>query len=365
MLPFPSVLRRARDGRRRVVEVDCDVVLSDRNALHEVLDDCPLGRELELLPAAGPSRGAVLNLLIVTAAWFAAAILPALPAHSAASTPCLTPLNAADSPKAAAEAAALLPLLPPDPGDGVIDAARPSTQGQVAPAVLLRGLDPDRYQTLYGYAGPFYNTSVLDGQVPVLERSVYSWPTPAWKSSGLVRNQTRCTIRVVSVTAHLLDASGEVLGVATGTSSVAVIRPGEPAPFVAEAPVSSAAVHAIKWTVDYEATASSPGRRFTFSVFFDQVATNGVYSVAGSVLNAASDTVATELVAAWFDDQERVVFVDRPLIAVGTGAPDQTEYRQTAPLGPGSFARFFYANHDAISGQVLERSELALWGTEK
>src|ERR1700676_3025179 len=75
---------------------------------------------------------------------------------------CLTPLRASDSTSSLAEAHALIPAIPERVLPGSLSAAPPLPPGLVPPP------HPDRFKSLYGYNGPYYNTDRLDGTVAVL-----------------------------------------------------------------------------------------------------------------------------------------------------------------------------------------------------
>ncbi len=275
---------------------------------------------------------------------------------------CQTPLVAADSTSSAAEAQALLPVIPPQssPATGGFIGAMP---GEPAP-------NPDRFQTLYGFHGPYYNTTDLDGQIAVLESSVYYWPTATWKATGLLRNQTRCPVHINSLTARLLGSNGELLATATAIIPVDDLRAGEPAPFTIESSIPSDTVKTVDWHISSEAGQTTV-RLFDFEIYHAQVAHDGAYSLLGQIRNDAAATSSVRVVAAWLDQQGngRVLFVDTPQMISVTGTPGSATlsatFSATSTLPSGAAANFEYDDSDPAVVSLIGQARLALWGVSK
>jgi hypothetical protein len=283
--------------------------------------------------------------------------LPPQPAP-AASADCATSSPAGDP-------AAQLPTIPPPPRmspppllQGVSAEASPFPSGSVAAP------DPDAFKTLYGYFGPYYNTTTLDGRVLVLVKSLYVWPTSTWKASGMLRNQTRCPIRVTRVTAQLLGSRAELLATVAAAVFVPELRPGEPGPFAIEAPLPSLDIKTVEWHVDYE-PAQGGSRLFEFSVYSEQVSSEYGYYLLGSIRNAAPSTHSVRIIAAWLDSQNRVLFADSPKISFIADSSDHPDFRDNLDLAGGDFTHFVYLNKDAELANLLGEARLVLWGTSK
>ena len=262
----------------------------------------------------------------------------------------------------AADARALLPRIPP--ATTVPQLALPAG---VAPGIMGRlpgeaPPDPDDFQALYGYAGSYYNTTKLDGQVVVLTQSVYAWPTAIWKVSGMLRNQTRCPIHVTKLTARLLGAGGKVLASVTTTVPVADLRPGEPGPFVIEGPSAASEVKAIDWQVEY-APAPTPARLFTFETFEEGKVLGGSrYDLVGSIRNAATTTARdVHVVVAWLDFQGngRVLYVASTKLR---RISDPTKNLDSMTLSAGEDPDFLYITSDPALVSLLGEARSALWG---
>lgn len=281
---------------------------------------------------------------------------PTLPSSS-----CLTPLVAGDASTSADEARALLPRIPL----AVVTSTQRLPPG-VAPAFEgpfpgEQPPDPDGFKVLYGYTGPFYNTSNLNGQVVVLSQTLYTWPTPTWEMTGILRNQTRCPIALNTLSAQLLGSNGEVIGTATATLPVANLRPGEPGPFTIQAPIAAEAVKSVEWHADFSPT-QAPLRQFTFKIWNSSEAPDGSsYTLDASIENDASSTAnGTSVVLAWLDENGRVLYV---------GSAKMNPYTQ--PVGasdvPGQMtAGFLYSTTDPTIASVLGSAwDTALWGISR
>lgn len=225
--------------------------------------------------------------------------------------------------------------------------------------------DPDELKALYGYYGPYYNTTNLDGRMAVIERSVYLWPGATWKASGMLRNQTRDPVRVNEMTAHLLGSRGELLATATATLPVADLRPGEPGPFVIEAPLAKEDVATVDWHIDYTSVPSGP-RPLVFHKDKRKSPRRNepLYSLLGYVHNDATTTIQNvQVVAAWLDDHDRVRYVDHLAFRPH---PDSPQTLATMDLVAGADEYFIYeTSKPPLASSLLAASDIALWGISK
>jgi hypothetical protein len=269
----------------------------------------------------------------------------------------------------AAEAAALLPSIPPEvPQFHPVVPGEMPPQHQVTFGIIPNGPapNPDEDKYLYGYSGPYYNTTNLDGRVVVLDQTLYIWPTATWKSSGMLRNQTRSDIHITGISARLLGSRGNLLATASAAAPVADLRPGEPGPFMIEAPVAASAIASIDWHVDYVTSQDIP-RKFTFSVYADQSSAGYGYYLFGRVSNAAAASSPTRIVAAWlnYDGYGRVLYVDSPQISVVSPARELADYRATVTLTGGESENFVYRTKNPDLVSIMDKGKLVLWGTSK
>src|ERR1700688_538181 len=244
---------------------------------------------------------------------------------------CLTPLRAAES----AVARALIPAIPervlPGLSPGLLPPAPPPPPG------LIPLPDPEGFKSLYGYKGPYYNTNNLDGTVAVLSKSLHSWSTTTWKVSGMVRNQTRCPVLINGLTARLFGSHGELLAIATTSVPIDTLRPGEPGPFMIEAPVTSMAVQSVDWHVDF-VEAKGEERAFEFEVYNEGIASDG-YNLGGTLRNSATTTVKNaHMIIAWLDAQARVLYATSAKLSAFTDSSGTLS--DTVDLGGGGVAAF-------------------------
>jgi len=189
---------------------------------------------------------------------------------------------------------------------------------------------------LAGYVGDHYSEE-LSGDVVVLEDTVSRATDGPFAASGLVRNERTAAVGAVEVSAHLLDAGGSELAVASAPVPVAPLRPGEPAPFEVQSEVAAASVAAVTWTVSAAPAedARPPSREIELTTyweepggarepvhlyFYDDPATAPLpYLLFGGLSNRAGvDVGPPRVVAAWLDEAGRVVRVD----SVDAVAPD-------------------------------------------
>jgi hypothetical protein len=179
--------------------------------------------------------------------------------------------------------------------------------------------------------------------------------------TGMVRNQTRCAITVSNISAKLLGANGELLGTATATVPVATLRAGEPGPFTIKAPVAAFTVKSVDWHVGFQFGAAPP-RQFQFMIAQGGAAPSGSsYTLDGLVTNDASTTVnGTQVVAAWLDAQDRVLYV-----GAATMSPYDTP-SDAVDVASHSSAGFLYSTNDPALASLLEGAwDFAIWGTSR
>ena len=266
------------------------------------------------------------------------------------------------SPSTSSTDLSLLPLIP-----------RASDKAPLPPGVTLRSApamlgdappSPDEFKLLYGYQGRYYNVANLDGHVAVVNQSVYVWPMVTWKASGLLRNQTRSDTHVNRLTARLLGKDGSLLATASANLFVNDLRPGEPGPFVIEAPIPSREIAAIDWQVEAGPSESVP-RPFVIERDMRKVSLhNGLsYWLVGSLENDGTTTTSSvKAVVAVLDDQKRVRFVTSPVFRPYLDRPETVS---SIDIATGA-TKFFTASLDAPWLPLYEQfHELAIWGVSK
>ncbi len=275
--------------------------------------------------------------------------------RSSATPSCLKPLVAAESSSSAAEARALLPFVSPRQ-----DLPLLSLPGE-------RSMAPDAFKILYGYQGPYYSTALLDGRVKVLYETVYTWPTPNWKATGMVRNQTRCSAHIRSVTARLVGSEGKTLGIATATVPIADLRPGEPGPITIEAQLPVEEVKSVEWHVDSE-EATSPARQFEFTIDENRLSSiSDEYVLEGIIQNVATTTTrGVRVVAAWLDAQNRVLVVAEPQFDNGGNLETTADLAANGDDAHQDSGVFKYITDDpALALRIGRAPNFALWGVSK
>lgn len=254
----------------------------------------------------------------------------------------------------------LLPKIPSQPEEPIrLNGISVDTMVAKVPSGTFHH-DPDEYKSLYGYYGPFYNISNLNGQIAVLDQTVYTWPTTLWKASGMIRNQTRQSVHIKRVSATLRAAHNEVLGTATTLVPVSNLRPGEPAPFVIESTLPRSAISTVEWSVDFE-IAEHKNRFLVFDIIDDRGSREGsLYNLFVTI--RSEDAAATRrvgVVAAWLDNQDRVLYVDSPQVP-----PSGTSqaWRSRIDLTPNASADFTYSTKNLSVVSDLIKARRVLWG---
>lgn len=221
---------------------------------------------------------------------------------------------------------------------------------------------PNSYNSLLGFYGPYYNIKDLDGQVRVLDSTVFVWPREYWRATGLLRNQTCEAVRITGLTAHLFGPHGEVLTVETATLPVNEARAGEPVPFVIESSIVSSEITAVEWEVQHAPTQIG-SRSLKFQFYEDGQRPNEAgYWLSGSVFNVG-DTIAEDvhIVAAWLDSMDRVIYVASPRV----GGPGISKLMSATDLKAEGLADFLYTTDDAHIVSQLMSARPVLWGIAK
>lgn len=279
--------------------------------------------------------------------------------NSSFASHCSPASSSADPKVAAADASALLPLIP------MSGMSHPSDQGGIVG--LLPGEQPtlpnhDDSKVLYGYSGPFYNTTDLDNQVVVLDQTVYTWPTSTWKVTGLLRNQTRCPIHIASLTARLLRPSGQLLATATSSLPVVDLRPGEPAPFTFEAPIARVEVKSVEWHIDFVPDVALPTRLLEFAIGREEADTR--YYLDGTIRNMATSTAqGVRVIVAWLDPQSNRVLYSAPA-AIRT-FEDPKSPVEAMDLRAGETEQFVFVTTDPMVVSIIGPTKVVLWGVSR
>jgi hypothetical protein len=269
----------------------------------------------------------------------------------------------ASSPTVATKAAALLPTIPQS-AETPLPWILPKGISRMAPAMPgMPALAPDAFKKLYGFSGPYYNTTDLDNRVAVLENSVYTWPISSWKATGLLRNQTERSVHLKNLAVHLLGAKGEVLATASATPFLEDLRPGEPVPFVIQAAFPSAKVKALDWQVDWEPAQGKP-RPLVFQIDEAKIVRGTEYVLFGSLRNATTTTTeGVSVLAAWLDKEGRVLYVASPKIRLQS---DPTKVLDSMSLPGNDEEDFIFSTNDrALASLLVSADVTTLWGIAK
>jgi hypothetical protein len=228
---------------------------------------------------------------------------------------------------------------------------------KVPPGTLQH--DPDEYKSLYGFYGPFYNTANLDGRVVVLDKTVSRRPTYTLKAYGLVRNQTRHSVYIHSITATLRGPQGEVLDIVTASIPVQNLRPGEPGPLVIESAVAQNTIVNIEWSVDSEPSLGKP-RPFAFDIIDDRDSRQGShYDLFVAIRNEDAAASRPKILAAWLDEQGKLIYVDALLVRA---TDDPKTWRSWTDLGPNESGYLTYNTLDSWLVSRLIKARVMLWG---
>ncbi len=186
----------------------------------------------------------------------------------------------------------------------------------------------------YGYVGPWY-TPTPDNTLHVIPATVSTATGAApWSATGLVLNGLlQQDAPAVTVSATLLNVSGQTLGTATGAVAF-TLRAGEPGPFQLTSNISAAIVASVTYSVttsgvrattprplridnNWELSAGSrPPLKSSVYTDPDPSGTTEPDVSGGMVANAGTSALSNpSLVSAWYDATGRVVFVSSaPLV---------------------------------------------------
>jgi hypothetical protein len=249
------------------------------------------------------------------------------------------------------------------------------------------------WRTLAGFVGPRY-TTVLTGGVRVLEDTVTSASSGAWRAAGLVRNEQTSAVGPVTVSATLFDASGATLGAARGDALLLTVRPGEPAPFEVAADVDATAVARVEWSVEAPPAPTAANRALELGsywqrgladprpvdmyLFRDPAAGPHPFVLFGFAEAVGDQPVdATAVVGAWLDRHGQVVAVARATVVrpdgvaldedgparAGVVDADVVGPASAPTLEPGESADVLFVVDAATAPAGIDDAQLMLWGT--
>jgi hypothetical protein len=264
---------------------------------------------------------------------------------------------------AAADAAALLPTIP-QATDTPLLGPLPKDVSPTAP--VMPGMpvpDPDAFKNLYGYSGPYYNTTDLDNRVAVLDSSVNIWPSASWKATGLLRNQTGKSVHIRSLTVRLLGSDGKVIATVSAQLPLDDLRPGEPGPFMIQTAVPSVYVKSYSWQVENDPVQDGP-RSIVLGIDESGIFNGTDYLLFGSLRNAATTTAeGVGVIAAWLDKQGKVLYVASPKIRLQS---DPTKTLDSMNLPAGDEEDFIFTTNDmALASSLVRANDAILWGVSK
>ncbi len=202
--------------------------------------------------------------------------------------------------------------------------------------------DEAAWRTLASFAGPRWDDTADADAVVVLDDTVTTFDDGGWSAAGLVRNESAAS-RSVEVVAELLGADGAVLARPITASPVTPVRSGEPAPFLLRSVVPHDDVAAVRWEVRSAPLAGDRGTvelvqwwqrpaglAQPIDTYLRHEAPDGPfpYAMLGGAVDHGSGTTGLDVVAAWLDDEGRVLWV----ASVPLAAPRST--RSAATVEP-------------------------------
>lgn len=262
--------------------------------------------------------------------------------------------------------------LGPNPSD-VDCGLAPGMPGQVEPSP-----HPDDSKHLLGFDGPFYTAFPSGTEVTLLDESVAEGQGDTWSATGLVRNELTSPIGPITVTATLLDAAGAEVGVATASTLLPVIRPGEPAPFAVESDVATATVETVEWALtDSEPTSDPDARAMETTLYWSQpygdrerlddffpadpVEPPYPFTLVGGVGNYSGSEIHSPFVVfGWLDSDGRLVFVGTSPIRHFTVSAEPVDV-----LPPDGQSGFVIQVGDPVFGPMMSADDggLILWSS--
>lgn len=240
-------------------------------------------------------------------------------------------------------------------------------------------------KNLAGFRGPYYTADLEAGEVVVLKETLTTVREGSWQAWGLVRNETSTPVGEVNVTASLIGAGGAVLDRPSAEVPVDPLRPGEPGPFVITSTVDAARVTSLEWLIvtDPPNPQVPPGARevellttWTLPIgahsaqrsgwFLENMQKAGLlrdidtsYILKGTIDNWGEVALPEpKVVAAWLDDEGRVVWVEE---TAPLGGPDGPASRLQV-LEPGGSGDFGLGVSDPEVGPRLDELRYMLWG---
>ncbi len=221
--------------------------------------------------------------------------------------------------------------------------------------------DPDATKVLLGYDGPYYNNQSVKGGINILPSTLYTWHGDSWKVTGMIRNETCKTTRITLLRARLLGLKGETLETVSAQVPLDELRPGEPAPFIAESlDVSQETVAKVVWEIE---TTPSSGLFRDFKIRIDEAETihgGATYSLFGLIENSSRSSAGrAHVLAAWINTKGEVVFVASPMIRL---IKDPNQLKPDASIAPGDQEDFIYQSDDPGLKKILSQSRVAVWG---
>jgi hypothetical protein len=239
-------------------------------------------------------------------------------------------------------------------------------------------------KNLAGFRGPYYTTDLEAGEVVVLKETLTTAREGTWQAWGLVRNETPMPVGEVNVTASLIGAGGAVLDRPSTEVPVDPLRPGEPGPFIITSTVEAARVTSLEWLIvtDPPNPQVPPGVRevelltmWTLpfgahsaqrSGWFLDLQKAGLlrdidtsYILTGSIENWGEVALPEpKVVAAWLNDEGRVVWMEETAPLGGPDGPDS----RLQSLEPGVIGHFVLGVSDPEIGPRLDELRYMLWG---
>lgn len=268
-----------------------------------------------------------------------------------------------------------------DGGSGTT--AGPAPEDTLPPCAFAEGCAGaagGTWTSLPGYTGPLDDAPLADRPV-VDEATVRTSTEGPWTAEGLVATGPAPVSGPAVVEAVLLDAGGAELARVEGPVLIAPLRAGEAAPFRVAAEVPAEQVAEVGYAVRAEgvgepnvplADAVAARRGLRLAVFWtrpfggdDPVAVPGYVEPPGlrphlvygeAVVDGATPVEAPRVVAAWLDDDGRVLAVAESALR-----PPGTDIAASR-LEPGGTADLVLAVEDPAVGPRLEGRDPILWG---
>lgn len=190
----------------------------------------------------------------------------------------------------------------------------------------------------------------------MLDATVRTTSSGPWNAYGLVRNETLTEIGDVRVTAILYNAQGEELGSASGSTSLGLLRPGEPAPFSLHADVAADGVSQVEWVVSWKDPDRSVSRDLLLQYYWQRpyADVESPYEFAAGFRNLSGRELREAwLVVAWLNDNGRVVWIDEASLSPAMAS---------APPGSGGVNFDSIVIKDAKLAEQIYGLDYLMWG---